>query len=244
MKGDDEQTSQSEENRSFSAHQIRHMAEVRLLRPEELDEKRIIHAFTPNREALNVFRELRIQLLQRGGRKNFVLLVTTVAPGGGATFAALNLAAAFALDNAKTALLVDCNFYNPTLEKLLFVDPEHGLTDFLEDQTLDVDDIIYASGIPRLRVIPVGHQRATGTEYYSSARMDKFVNGVRERYADRYIVLDGPPVGIFPDSRILADLCDFTLLVVPYGKVSQEQVQAAIEALPEDKLVGIVFNHG
>lgn len=233
-----------ETGRNYTAHQIRHMAEVRLLKPEELDEKRIIHAFTPNREALNVFRELRIQLLQQSGRRNFVVLVTTVAPGGGATFTALNLAAAFALDNAKTALLVDCNFYSPTLDKLLFVDPEHGLTDFLEDQTLDVDDIIYASGIPRLRMIPVGHQRAIGTEYYSSTRMDMFVNGVRLRYPDRYIVLDGPPVGIYPDSRILADLCDFVLLVVPYGQVTQEQVQAAIEALPENKLVGVVFNHG
>ncbi|CBL44129.1 Polysaccharide biosynthesis protein [gamma proteobacterium HdN1] len=227
-----------------SAHQIRHMAEVRLLTPAELDERRIIHAFTSNREALNAFRELRVQLLQRAGRRNFVVLITTVAPEGGATFSALNLAASFALDSAKTALMVDCNFYSPSVEKLLFVEPEHGLTDFLEDHTLDVDDIIYASGIPRLRVIPVGHQRATGTEYYSSTRMEMFVHGVRLRYPDRYIILDGPPVGMYPDSRILADLADYVVLIVPYGKVNQEQVQMAIEALPEGKLLGVVFNHG
>lgn len=238
------QNETAEIGKTPSPHQIRHMAEVRVLKPEELDERRIIHPVTPNRDALNVFRELRIQLLQQGARRNFVVLVTSVCPQGGATFTALNLAAAFALDNAKTALLVDCNFYNPSVETLLFVDPEHGLTDYLDDNTLDVDDIIYASGIARLRVIPVGHQRVTGTEYYSSARMDLFINGVRERYGDRYIVLDGPPVGIYPDSRILADLADYVLLVAPYGKVTQEQVQAAIEALPEQKLLGVVFNHG
>lgn len=225
-------------------HQIRHMSELPPLSPNELDDRRIIHAATPNREALNTFRELRTQLLQRGGKENFVVLVTSVSEGGGASFVALNLAAAFALDNAKTALLVDCNFYAPAVEKLLFVQHEYGLTDYLDSETIDADEIIYASGIPRLRIIPVGHQLTTGTEYYSSARMEHFVADVRTRYADRYVVIDAPPVGIYPDSRILADLCDFVLLVVPYGKVTQEQVQAAVDALPEQKLLGIVFNNG
>lgn len=210
----------------------------------DLDERRIIHPGTPNREALNTFRELRTQLLQRGGKDNFVVLITSVSEAGGASFVALNLAAAFALDNAKTALLVDCNFYTPAVEKLLYVQHEYGLTDYLDSESMDADEIIYASGIPRLRIIPVGHQSTTGTEFYSSARMEHFVLDARQRYSDRYVVIDAPPVGIYPDSRILADLCDFVLLVVPYGKVTQEQVQAAVDALPEQKLLGIVFNNG
>lgn len=229
---------------SSLSHQIRHMSELPPISPAELDDRRIIHAATPNREALNTFRELRTQLLQRSSKENFVVLVTSVAEGGGASFVALNLAAAFALDNAKTALLVDCNFYEPAVEKLLFVQHEYGLTDYLDSETIDADEIIYASGIPRLRIIPVGHQLTTGTEFYSSARMEYFVADIRSRYLDRYVVIDAPPVGIYPDSRILADLCDFVLLVVPYGKVSQEQVQAAVDALPEHKLLGIVFNNG
>lgn len=226
------------------SHQIRHMSELPPLSPAELDERRVIHAASPNREALNTFRELRTQLLQRSSKDNFVVLVTSVSTGGGASFVSLNLAAAFALDNAKTALLVDCNFYTPAVEKLLYVQHEYGLTDYLDSETMDADEIIYASGIPRLRIIPVGHQLTTGTEFYSSARMEHFVHNLRQRYADRYVVIDAPPVGIYPDSRILADLCDFVLLVVPYGKVTQEQVQAAVDALPEQKLLGIVFNNG
>lgn len=223
---------------------IRQMAEVRPLSREELDERKIIHAATQNREALNAFRELRTVMLQRAGKQNFVVLVSGVSPQSGASFMSLNLAAAFALDHAKTSLLVDCNLYEPSVDRLLYVEPEYGLTEYLENPELEVDDIIYASGIPRMRIIPAGHSYMTGAEFYASARMESFMHSVRQRYADRYIVIDAPPLGSSAESRILADLVDFVLLVVPYGKVTQDQINAALEAVPEEKLIGMVFNNG
>lgn len=224
--------------------QIRQMAEVRPLSREELDERKIIHAAMQNREVLNVFRELRTLLLQRAGKQNFVVLVSSVAPQGGGSFVSLNLAAAFSLDHAKTSLLVDCNLYDPSVDKLLYVEPEYGLTEYLENPDLEVDDIIYASGLPRMRIIPAGHSYMTGAESYASSRMEGFLASVRQRYPDRYVVLDAPPIGASAETKILTDLCDYVLLVVPYGKVSQDQINAALEAVPEQKLIGMVFNNG
>lgn len=223
---------------------IRQMAEVRPLSREELDERKIIHAASQNREALNAFRDLRTLLLQRAGKQNFVVLVSGVGLQSGASFVSLNLAAAFALDYAKTSLLVDCNLYDPSVDRLLYVEPEYGLTEYLENPDLEVDDIIYASGIPRMRIIPAGHSYMTGAEFYASSRMENFMRDVLSRYSDRYIVIDAPPLGSSAEARILADLVDFVLLVVPYGKVTQDQINAAIEAVPEEKLIGMVFNNG
>ncbi len=223
---------------------IRQMAEVRPLSREELDERKIIHAASQNREALNAFRDLRTLLLQRAGKQNFVVLVSGVGLQSGASFVSLNLAAAFALDYAKTSLLVDCNLYDPSVDRLLYVEPEYGLTEYLENPDLEVDNIIYASGIPRMRIIPAGHSYMTGAEFYASSRMENFMRDVLSRYSDRYIVIDAPPLGSSAEARILADLVDFVLLVVPYGKVTQDQINAAIEAVPEEKLIGMVFNNG
>ena len=48
-------------------------------------------------------------------------------------------------------------------------------TDTTSTAPIDVEDIIYASGIPRLRVIPVGSHCESGAEYFSSQKMQHFL---------------------------------------------------------------------
>lgn len=214
-----------------------------LLSQEELTERKIIYPGMPQREVLNTFREIRTRLLQRAGQDNFALMVCSVGDGGGSSFTAINIAAAFALDERKTALYIDCNLYDPYAAKLLPTEPEYGLTDYLEDATLSVEDIIYASGIPRLRVIPSGAIRETAVEYFNSTRMQDLISGLKERYPDRFIVLDVPPVSATTEARILSQLCDYSVLVVPFGKVTSSQVLSGIDAVGRERFAGLIFNN-
>lgn len=222
---------------------IRRMAEVMLLPPEELTERKIIYPGMAQREVLNQFREIRTRLLQKAGGDNFVVMVSSIAEHGGSSFTAINLAAAFALDERKTALYIDCNLYDPYAAKLLPTEPEYGLTDYLEDSTLSVEHVIYASGIPRLRVIPAGSVRETATEYFNSTRMDELMASLKKRYPDRFIVMDVPPVSTTAEARILSQLCDFAILVVPFGKVTMGQVMSGIDAVGRERFAGLVFNN-
>ncbi|MDX1693645.1 MAG: polysaccharide biosynthesis protein [Ketobacteraceae bacterium] len=226
-----------------SIQQIRQMAEVDLMSFQELEEKKIINPGTQNKAFLNTFRELRTKMIQSSLKKNFVAMVSSVVHGGGATFVGVNLAAAFALDQSKTALIIDCNLYDPTLDKIFNLSPEYGLTDYLEDPTLSVDDIIYASGIQRLRVVPAGSFREAGAEYFSSERMSNFIDAVKERYPDRFIFIDSPPVGLSAEGRIVAELSDYAIIVAPYGKVTVPQIQASIDAVGKEKVSGLIFNN-
>jgi protein-tyrosine kinase len=228
--------------RQLARQQIRRMSEVEQWSPAELDGLKIIHPGIKNRDVLNSFRELRTQVMQRTAGKNAVCLISSVCKGGGGSFVSLNLAATIALDVSKTALLIDCNLYEPSVERLMRVAPDFGLTDYLEDVNLDVQDIIYSAGIPRLRVIPVGCNTEAGAEHFISARMGDFIEAVRTRYPDRFIIIDAPPVGLAAETRILASYCDAALLVVPYGRVTPQQIQAGIDTVGKDKVVGLVFN--
>lgn len=223
--------------------QIKRMAEISTLSPAELEDKKIIHSSTANKEFINTFRELRTKLIQSSSKKNFVAMVSSLAHGGGGTFVCVNLAAAFALDQSKTSLIVDCNLQDSAIEDLFGLDPEYGLTDYLEDPTLNVDDIIYASGIKRLRIIPAGSYREAGAEYFSSERMALFMDALKARYPDRFIFIDSPPAGMHAEGRIVSELSDYAVLVVPYGKVTHEQIQTGIDAVGKDKIAGLVFNN-
>lgn len=223
--------------------QIRQMGEIALLSEDELIQNKIVYPGTKDRTLLNAFRELRTSLLQKNHNRNFICLVSSLSAGGGASYVALNLAAAFALDKTKTSLLVDCNLYGPGVESVLDIGNVDGVTDFIENPEIEVKDIVYASGIPRLRVIPVGSNREAGAEHYASERMAEFFTSIKSRYDDRFILVDAPPILSSAETRILADLCDMVVLVLPYGKVSQAQIEAGVGVIDKDKLAGIVFNN-
>jgi len=229
-------------DRYVISKQIQRMEEPRRLTREDLDERRIIYPESPNRKVVNRFRDLRTKLVEISKGNNFALVVTGAVPGAGASFVALNLAASFAFDHAKTALLIDCNLREPVLHTQLDLIPETGLTDFLEDPDLDIGSIIYPTGIPRLRLIPAGSRRESPAEFFTSFRMKQFLLAVRRRYPDRFIILDTSSIGDSPDARILAELCDFGLVVVPHARASTSQVDYACHSFSKDKFVGVVIN--
>ncbi|SFC98045.1 exopolysaccharide/PEP-CTERM locus tyrosine autokinase [Thiohalospira halophila DSM 15071] len=221
---------------------IASMDEGPLHTAEFLDERRIIHPGMNQPEVANRFRELRTRLFELRPTGNFSLLVTSVVPSGGATFTGLNLAAAIALDQSRTSLMIDANLGEPRLQEILDLRPELGLADYLEDDTLDIARILYTSGIPRLRVIPMGRRREGAAEFFTTVRMHRFMEDVQSRYPDRYVVVDAPALSESADARILADLCDYVLLVVPYGRVTRPQMEHAVASIGQDRLAGVVMN--
>src|SRR3546814_16804635 len=120
-------------------------------------------------------------------RSNFVTLVAPVSRGSGGSFVARNLAAAMAFDEAKSALLIDCDLRHPSQHLTLQVDTEHGgLIDLLEADQAQIADALYPTGVHRLRVLPAGKSREIGSEYYASVRI-RLLSGSRSvRYPDRY----------------------------------------------------------
>lgn len=231
------------EQRVISSSAISRMREKTLLDKNLLAQNRIIYPELGENATVRAFREIRTKILQKTQGANCTIMVTSVTGNGGCSFVALNLGAAFAFDAGKTALLMDCNFRNPSLQTLFTSEKSHGLTDYLEHPEMDVSNIIHPVGIERLRVVPSGGRREIPAEYFTSARMKELLDNITRRYAERFIILDAPPMTETADMRILAELCDYALLVVPYGKVTESQISACAKAIGDKKLLGVVFNN-
>lgn len=227
-----------------AARSLALLDEPKALTTRELEDRRVIHRNDSVREQADAFRELRTRLLAAGGERNFVTLVAPISHGCGGSFVARNLAAAFAFDDTKTSLLIDCDVLHPSQHSALRVDTSSGgLMDYLEDSSLDVAKVLYRTGVPRLRLIPSGRQRETTGESFSSFRMRAMIDSVRSRYPDRYLILDSPSVLGSPDARILSELADMVVLVAGYGLVTPEKIEAALASFPPEKVAGVVFNH-
>jgi protein-tyrosine kinase len=222
------------------------MRQDQSLTTRQLEERRLIHRQESVRVHADAFRELRTRLLALGGNlsSNFVTLVAPVRHGCGGSYVARNLAAAFAFDETKQALLIDCDATHPAQGDALQVDADRGgLIDFLEKDDISMRDIVYATGVPRLQLIPAGRIRETPGESFSSFRMRALIDSLRTHHGNRHLILDGSPVLGSPDARILSDLADLVVLVVGYGQVAPDAIDKAVASFPPEKFAGVVFNH-
>lgn len=214
------------------------------LSPRSLEDRKLIHRNDSVRVQADAFRSLRTKLLSLGRDREFVTLVAPVQPGCGGSFVARNLAAAFAFDDSKTALLVDCDPLHPTQHTALGVDVGRGgMMDYLDGSVSDLSAIQYDTGLPRLRLVPSGTPRETTGEAFSSSRMRMMIDSLRGTQSSRYLILDSPPVLDSPDARILSDLADLIIVVAGYGQATIDRIDDAAANFDPDKLAGIVFNN-
>ncbi|MBI3546662.1 MAG: AAA family ATPase [Gammaproteobacteria bacterium] len=231
------------EQRAGASDAITRMREKSLLGKQVLAENHLIYPELGENGTVRAFREIRTKIIQKLQGRNSIIMVTSVTGGGGSSFVTRNLGVAFAFDAGKTALLIDCNFKNPSLHQLFGTGTFHGLTDYLENSQMDIAEIIHAVGIERLRIVPSGGKREIPAEYFTSAKMKRLLDNIKQRYRERYILIDAPPMTESADTQILADLCDYVVLVVPYGKVSDAQIDSCVKAIGDKKLLGVVFNN-
>jgi protein-tyrosine kinase len=232
----------SPEQRVNATREIASMQEPQLRSKTALEQERIIYPEMDETGPVKAFREIRTKIVQRCAGRNCTIVVTSLNSNSGTSFVAFNLGVAFAFDAGKTALVMDCNLHHPSFHRFVMDSNHRGITDYLEDPQMDIGDIVYPVGIPRLRVIPAGENREVPAEYFTSARMQQLMQIVKTRYQERYVILDSPPMSQSADVQILMDMCDFVILVVPYGKITEAQLADAAKTIGDKKLLGVVFN--
>lgn len=223
---------------------IGRMAMPRRWTPEELRARKLIHVGMEEREVLNAFRQLRTQLIQRRRGDNMTVLITSAGQGeSSSALNAVNLAAAFALDPQKTAMYIDCNPYRPSADRFVIGRPTYGITDHLDDPEIPLERIIYASGVDRLRVIPVGTNAISAAEHFQSTRMQELISELKQRYSDRFIIINAPSLTESSEAQVLAQYCDTTVLVAPYGKVTTADLETAYQSIDKRRLAGMIYSY-
>lgn len=228
---------------NVAARKIARVPDRTMLTPAQMRDRSLVCRTTQSKREIDAFREVRTRLLAIAHDVNIITLVAPVSRGSGGSYVARNLAATFAFDEAKSSLLLDCDLFQPSQQTTLRIDANRGgLIDYLENAEVRIADVLYETGIPRLRVIPAGTSPQLGVEYFTSFRMRLMIDSLRSRYPDRYLFLDSPPVRGAPDARILADLADVVVLVAGYGRDSPAAIAQAAANFDPAKFAGVVFN--
>ena len=213
------------------------------LSADELSDRRIAHGAMRDENVYSAFSRLRTHIVQKLGKTNCSVVVASVCPGGGASFVAMNLAAAFASDTTRTALLMDCNFSGDRFEQLGDDKSVPGITDFIYGTaSASLNDLMMDIGVSRLRLLPGGRMRSSRSEFFTRPRAKQMFEEICTSNPNRAVIVDVPPPSMSAYSNVIATYCDAVLLVVPYGQVTQQDVRVAARSFPREKIVGSVFN--
>lgn len=188
------------------------------------------------------FRILRAQILfARDGKRPRTIMVTSPFPGEGKTFVAANLAASIALGIDEYVLLVDCDLRRPTLHSVFNYPNRFGLMDHLKKEK-HLEEMIIHTQVARLSLLPAGNATPSPAEIMSSTIMEEFMAEVKNRYQDRFIIIDSAPCQATAEANVLAKYVDGIILVVRALKSPRRAVHKAVENLGKEKILGIVFN--
>ncbi len=206
-----------------------------------MKKNKLIYSGMKNRAVLNAYRELRIKLVDQSESNNITVMISSVDAADNSIMTAMNLAISFSLDVNATALLVDCNPYGTELQSLVTSKFETGITDYVIGESVELESIIYPSGIERVSVIPAGNNPSSAAEQFSSQAMQDLIYELKNRYSDRFIVINAPPVLTSSEARVLTRYCDHTILTVPYGRANVDAIEDSVEALGAANVSGVVY---
>ena len=170
----------------------------------------------------------------------FVVGVTSAVYGEGKTTVAMNLAGTIAANSPQRVALMDGNLRNWDLQTRLNLPPCPGIVDVLEGGEDDLTNVIQKTEQDNFTVIPAGRAAANPYRLARSPRLAE-VMGVL-RMANEFIVMDMAPVLPVADTRVLANHVDGIVMVVSAGVTPREIVQRAMDAIGNERVLGIVLN--
>ncbi len=205
-------------------------------------EKHRIVSHAKNNLYTNIFDSLRTQVLLKMEENNWrTVAVVSPTPASGKTFVAINLAISIAHQPQKTAILVDLDLRRPKVATYLGLHAEKSMNDYLQGNA-QLKDVMISPSIPRLVVIPTMRPVAKSAEILSSNKVVNLIQDLRDRYDSRVVIFDAPPVLNSDDAMVLLPQVDCFLLVVANGMSSKSEIEETMYHLPQEKLLGVVFN--
>ena len=173
-----------------------------------------------------------------------LIMVTSSLPSEGKTFSAINLAISIAIGGEHPVLLIDADIARPSVSNTLQLDipDEVGLTDYLEDPTIPISELLHETSVPGLSLMTAGHLNHRPVDLLASNNMAQLVERLKTMLPHPVIVFDTPPLLPVTETRSLSALVGQVMLVVAAGETPRSAVNESLLQLENCEAVGLLFN--
>jgi protein-tyrosine kinase len=193
----------------------------------------------PNMTLVEQYRRLGAALhhhqLQGGAR---TVMIASAAPAEGKSLTATNLALTLSESYQRQVLLIDADLRRPSIHDLLQVPSSPGLSECLMRSQQGSFPIHRISA--NLSLLTAGRPSSDPMSGLVSATMNQILSEAAQRFD--WVIVDTPPVALLPDANLLAAMIDTALLVVSANATPYPLITRAIQAIGEQRILGVVLN--
>lgn len=210
--------------------------------PVLLERERILPpgAGGPYGPAYKLLRTQALKRLEQIGANS--LAVVSPCASDGKTLTAINMAIAIAATTGRTALVVDFDLRNPSVHRRFGFEPTIGVEECLEARRPIHEALIKIAGYERLTLLPARHRVEQSSELLTEKRVGEIVTEMRNRYTNRVLIFDLPPVLQADDALAFSQHMQAALLVVSERVTKREDVTRTLELLRDTPVIGTVLN--
>ena len=177
-----------------------------------------------------------------GDKPGNLIMITSSLPGEGKTYCAINLAMSIAMELDHTVLLVDADVARPSVLRVLGLPAERGLMDLLLDDKMDLSDVMLRTNVDTLSILSAGTANPRATELLASQTMSTFVAEIANRYPDRIVIFDSPPLLLTSEAHVLASHMGQIVVVVESEATTQHAVKESLRQLEGLSNVNLIYN--
>ncbi len=191
---------------------------------------------------LNAYRVLRTRVLQKMDAAGWKT-IAIVSPGAGAgkTVTAINLAIAIGAKTGMHPVLVDLDFYRPSVARYLGFREPPSLLDYFEGKR-SLNEVTVRPDLNDLLVMPNERVTRRGAEFLTSERTDQLIHTATTDYHARTVIFDMSPLLGCDDTLAFLPKVDCVLLVAASGQTRVPELKEAKRILAKANVIGTVLN--
>jgi tyrosine-protein kinase Etk/Wzc len=176
------------------------------------------------------------------GPRGKVIFLTSTIPAEGKSFVSINLAATLALTNKKV-LLLGLDLRAPKITEYLGVSDCKGITNYILDDTLQVNDIKFTTPeVENVDFISSGLIPPNPSELLSNIRVKELFEIVKKDYD--FVIADTAPMSLVTDTLLISEFADIFLYVARANFLDRKMLIIPKMLYDEKKLpnMAIVLN--
>ncbi|MET0070405.1 MAG: CpsD/CapB family tyrosine-protein kinase [Candidatus Thiodiazotropha sp.] len=208
---------------------------------EFLREKRV-YSGNKNDSIFDQYKVLRTHVLQslKSNQWNS-LAITSPNENCGKTLTSINLAISIAREVNQSVLLVDLDLRRPSILPHFMDEKLPGISDFISEDK-ELSELLINPGLERLVILPGNESIENSSEMLSSPRVVKLVDELKNRYPNRIVIFDMPPILSCDDVIAFSPYVDALMLVIEEGVTRKDELKRAYELASKSNIVGVVLN--
>lgn len=208
-------------------------------------DSRLVNLLRPHSADAQRYQRLRLAVEKIPRQGGVVVAVASPSTGEGKTLTAMNLAGALAQNPAcKVALIeLDLRSSQGTLKDYLGArkwEPRGVVDGVVSSEQIDWEQMAHFVPEFNLTLIPSGQKTQAPYEILNSPQLEELINQARLRYD--YIIVDTPPVTLYPDTQLISRWVDKFIVLVTAGMTTRRQLAECLDLMVPEKVLGLVFN--